>query len=227
MTQPRLDAIFPTCIYSHQLDSNLYQTDIDIAISKYMFNRQDGIQGEYLGLADMHQNPVLQDFYRAIADNARIYTDTLGINNKLFDFYIVKSCLSKHSYNDDTMGRHVHNCSDISFVYYYQVPENSAALMFHDDNQSNQLFGGMFARERDRQMLTQTNPFNATEWYMKPVKGLLVMFPGKLPHSTRKLTEEQFVGERIAIVGDINLVLKPDENNWETGKVSLSKWVRY
>lgn len=225
MTQPRLDAIFPTCVYSCQLDHTLYQTDIDIAINGYMFNRQDGIQGEYLGLADMHLNPVLQNFYKAIADNARIYTDALGINNTLFDYYMVKSCLSKHSYNDDSMGRHVHNCSDISFVYYYQVPVHSAALMFHDDNKANELFGGQFARERDRKMLTENNPFNATEWYIKPEKGLLVMFPGKLPHSTRKLTDKPFTGERIAIVGDINLVLKPEQNNWETGRVSLDKWL--
>jgi hypothetical protein len=28
-------------------------------------------------------------------------------------------------------------------------------------------------------------------------------------------------------VGDVNLVLKPGQDNWETGKVSLDKWIAF
>jgi hypothetical protein len=227
MNRPKIDAIFPTCIYSNTLDTRMFDSDIDRVIDRYMFDRTDGIQGEYLGLADMHQEAVLQKFYTTIMDNIRIYTDVLGLDNSLFDFYMVKSCLSKHTQDTDVMNRHVHNCSDISFVYYHQVPENSAALMFHSGHHNNELFGGLFARERERSMLTANNAFNSTEWYMEPAAGLLVIFPSNLGHSTRKLSEGMFSGERIAIVGDVNLVLKPGQDNWETGKVSLDKWIAF
>ena len=224
MKKPQINAIFPTCIYSNHLDTVKHNNTVEQVLDQYLFDRSAGIQGEYLGLADMQCNPALKDFYTDIADNIRIYTDVLGIRNELFDYHIVKSCISKHSLDQDVMARHTHNCSHISFVYYHQVPANSAVLMFHHDKHNNELFGGLFARERDRSMLTGNNPFNASEWYIEPEPGLLVVFPSKLVHSTRRLTDKMFSGDRIAIVGDVNMVLKSSEDDWETGIVSLDKW---
>jgi len=219
-------AIFPTMIYTNNFDPKISDKLLPF-LSPYDFSSADGIQGEFLGLADMHLDDNLLDFYKMIVNEAGIYIDTLGINNKLFDLYIVKSTLSKISIPEHHFAAHKHFCSDISFVYYVQVPPGSDSLYFLNEFKPNELFGHMFDDVRERNMLTQYNAFNATAHYINPESGLLVMFPGKLLHGTRKMSPEPFTGDRIAIVGDINLVLKPDQNNWETGKVDLSRWRKF
>lgn len=219
-------AIFPTMIYCNNFDPNISAKLLPL-LDPYTFSSDDGIQGEYLGLADMHLDDKLADFYKMITNEARMYLESLCINNDLFDLYIVKSTLSKISIPEHHFAAHKHFCSDISFVYYVQVPPGSDSLYFLNEFKPNELFGHMFDDVRERNMLTQYNAFNATAHYINPESGLLVMFPGKLLHGTRKMSPEPFTGDRIAIVGDINLVLKPDQNNWETGKVDLSRWRKF
>lgn len=227
MNKPQINAIFPTCVYSNQLDSLLYHERLEAILKDYKFEPEQGTAGDYLGLNDLHLNTELTDLWTNIADNIRIYMEVLGINNDLFDLYFVKSFLSLHRTETDNVSRHVHNQIDVSFLYYHTAPENCASLLMHDDNLSNELFGGLFARERNNSMLSETNAFNATEWAITPKPGLLVIFPAKLPHSTLKIAEGSFTGERVGIAGDVNLVLKPYEKAWETGHVSLDKWRKF
>lgn len=221
----RAIGIFPTVIYCNNLNPMINQLLLP-EIEPYRFS-SDQIQGEYLGLADMHLAESLSEFYQIISSEARIYIETLGINNDLFDLYFVKSTLSKLSTPDQHFVTHKHHCSDISFVYYVQVPPGSDTLYFLNEYKPNELFGYMFNHDRDRSMIANINAFNAITHNIDPEPGLLVLFPGKTPHGTRNLSDEPFSGERIAIVGDINLVLKPEHNNWDTGKVNLSNWRKF
>ena len=92
-------AIFPTVIYCNNFDPKISDKLLPF-LSPYDFSSADGIQGEFLGLADMHLDNNLSDFYKMIVNEAGIYIDTLGINVNLFDLYIVKSTLSKISIPD-------------------------------------------------------------------------------------------------------------------------------
>lgn len=231
MSQAKVNAIFPTVIYEHDLDQ---ASDLEPLlrehIKPHMFDRDRGIQGEYLGLAKIHLDPDLEPFYSMIAEEARIYLEVLGINNDFFDLYIVKSTLSLLSNSEDHFSVHKHNSSDLSFVYYLSVPEGADCIFFHNQHKPNELFDGIFAPHRPRKMITEWNPFNAESFYIEPKPGKLVVFPGKLFHSTGPNPNHpngMQAGERIAIVGDINLMLKPEQDNWESGKVSLDVWKKF
>lgn len=227
MTKPSVTAIFPTAIYQNDVQG--FQQLISDNIQPYWFSEDEGIQGEYLGKADMQINPNLRPFYERVADEIRTYLEVIGVDNELFDLYFVKSCLSKISTQKDHMVAHQHYCSHISFVYYHSVPENADCLFFHNHHKPNELFGNMINHERDRSFLVETNPFNASQFYIEPKEEMLVIFPSKLPHSTGPVTGRPLMseGNRVAIVGDVHLVLKPGQDNWETGLVSLDKWSRF
>ena len=228
MDKPIAHAIFPTLIYTNQLgDSPALNHMLEQELKYYLFDADQGIQGEYLGLADMHLNYNLESFYTRVTDNAKIYAETLGVDTELFDFYTVKSTVSKLSRPDQHFVSHKHFSSDISFIYYLRVPENSDSLFFQDNNRSNELFGALFDRDRDRSLLQEDNAFNRTRHWIEPMEGMLVLFPSKTSHGTANTTGIACQGDRIAIVGDINLVLKQGQKDWEMGKVSLDQWRRF
>lgn len=225
MDKPVAHAIFPTLIFTNLLGDRLeINRLLEQNMGPYLFDPAEGIQGEYLGLADMHLDDNLSSFYSKVADNARLYADTLGIDIDLFDTYIVKSTISKISRPNQHFFPHKHASSDISFIYYLKVPENGDSLLFHDRNRANEIFDSLFDRDRERLLIKEDNAFNRIRHVIDPQPGLLVLFPGKTLHSTANTTGMPAAGDRIAIVGDINLVLKSGQDNWEMGKVSLDKW---
>lgn len=225
MDKPIAHAIFPTLIYTNLLKDRIWINELlEQNLDPYLFDREQGIQGEYIGLADMHLVDDLKKFYSIIADNTRLYANTLGIDIDLFDIYIVKSTISKISHPNDHFFPHRHASSDVSFIYYFKVPENGDSLLIHDRNRANEIIDAVFDRDRERLLIREDNSFNKIMHAIEPQPGLLVLFPGKTLHSTANTTGIPAVGDRIAIVGDINLVLKSDQNNWEMGKVSLDKW---
>jgi len=235
--------IFPTAIYTAKpVNKNQYIETIINNISKYQFDSTDTngsylvLSGEYAGKSNMHHDPALEDFYKMIVTHAKSYVDVLGIRENLFDYYINKSWLSVIDGPEHHMQYHIHSNADISFVYYVQVPENSDALSFLNTNKPNELFAGMFdtpaGADTNKNFFKERNPTNFTSWYFNPVPGMLFMFPGsKLQHGTVPSPErtQPPVGKRIAVAGDISIVLKPEYSGtgFESGRTSLNFMKKY
>ena len=61
---------------------------------------------------------------------------------------------------------------------------------------------------------------------MDPQEGSIVLFPSSLAHSTDNTRD--FVGERLAIVGDVILVFKEDgDNDYSMGYLNPKYWKLY
>jgi uncharacterized protein (TIGR02466 family) len=230
--QTQVTFVFPTAIYSaYPENKEKYIQTFTENASKYLFDKTEPnsdftvLSGEYLGINDIHHNPSFEDFFKMIVKHASAYVDVLGVRNDLFDYYVNKSWLSIIQDSDHHMRYHVHSNSDISFVYYVEVPENADCISFANYNKPNELFVGMFDEPEDKSLdktfFKERNTSNYSSYFFPPYPGLLMMFPGKLHHGTVQNPNGKQKGKRVAIVGDISLILKPQYKSFETGRMSL------
>ena len=222
---------FPTAIYTTQPENHERFTKLlNDTVDQYRFDHHADrdwyiVTGEHVGLINIHHNPLYEDFFKMIAYHASSYVNALGMRNDLFDYYVNKSWLSVIDEPDQYMVYHIHSNSDISFVYYTEVPEEPECISFRNPTRPNQLFEGMMDDERpiEKTFFRERNTLNYNTFFIPPQPGLLVMFPGKLPHGTVRNphTNKPQVGRRTAIAGDISLVLKPGYNDFESGRICL------
>ena len=56
-------------------------------------------------------------------------------------------------------------------------------------------------------MVKKYNDLNSRTFYMNPQEGVVIFFPSNVSHGTKAI-DENFNDERLAIVGDVNLILK-------------------
>ena len=75
-------------------------------------------------------------------------------------------------------------------------------------------------------MVKNYNALNSPAFFMQPLEGNLVLFPSSLSHHTRFLGGN-FEGERLAIVGDITLMLKEDQLHYSMGYIDGKYWKKY
>ena len=225
--------VFPTALYTaHLKDFLKYNKIILENIDKYNFNTREiddenyRMTGEHIGKIDIHHNELFRDFFKCISEHAQTYVDFLGIKSELFDYYINKTWLSIIDEPDVHMVFHNHSNSDISFIYYLEVPENPDCISFKNIHRPNQLFVGMMGDERpiEKTFFRERNDLNYNSFFIPPQEGLLVMWPGHLPHGTiqNPYTKELQKGRRNGIAGDFSLVLKPGLNDFESGRISLN-----
>lgn len=224
--------VFPTAIYTAGLSEYKQYNDILLKnLDNYNFNTRDDnddhyrMTGEHLGKINIHHNELFLNFFKQIINHAQTYVESLGIKSELFDFYINKTWLSIIDEPDEHMVFHNHSNSDISFCYYLEVPENADCLSFKNIHKPNQLFLGMMddSRPIEKTFFRERNNLNYNSFYIPPYEGLLVMWPGHLPHGTiqNPYKDEPQKGRRNALAGDISLVLKPGYNDFESGRISL------
>jgi len=221
--------MFPTTVYSAipEPSSKFVETVLN-NISDYVFEPQPrkdylAVTGEYTGKTNIHHNENLKDFFSMVSMHAKKYVEVLGLKSDIFDYYVNKSWLSIIQNKNVHIQYHDHWESDISFVYYIEVPENADCISFSNNYKSNELFPGMFDDDKpyEKTFFVERNESNFTSYFIPPLPGLLVMFPGKLNHGTipnpSGLDQE---GRRVAVAGDITLVLKKGHNDYESGRMS-------
>jgi hypothetical protein len=117
-------------------------------------------------------------------------------------------------------------------VYYANLPHNSDILNFNNHNQPNALFDGLLDTNPDptRCLINEINELNCKSYSIIPEEGQLMLFPSKLPHGTiwhPDNTEGTITGKRVAIAGDINLILREDVVNFESGKLNPRHWRKF
>ena len=145
-----------------------------------------------------------------------------------FNYVITKTWLSRARRTTDEIRWHIHSTSHISFVYYVNIPPDSHVLEFENTCTKNDLFKTINIEDDNpnRTMVENYNPLNSETFYLSPLEGSVAMFRSSLSHNTRFMGGE-FKGERLAIVGDITLMLKEDQLHYSMGYIDNKYWVKY
>lgn len=224
--------IFPTAIYMSQIGNyEEYNKLLLDNIDNYNFETKTEadkffrLTGEHLGKINIHHNTLFNDFFKHIALHAKSYVNFLGIKDELFDYYINKTWLSIVDDPVPKINYHSHSNSDISFIYYIEIPENPDCINFSNVHKPNELFQGMMddSTTVSKTFFRERNEANYNGYHIVPEEGLLVMWPGHIPHGTIKnpYDDKDQVGRRCGLAGDISIVLKPGYNDFESGRISL------
>ena len=226
MSEPELVFLFPTAIYKSTFDN--YEQHNQLLrknLKQYIFeSSSELLTGEYNGQTDIHFIPELEDFFKEVSSNIRSYIYGMGFKEHLMDIYITKCWLSIIDKDDLHMRYHNHTSSDISFVYYLDVPENSDVISFANMHKPNEIFPGSLDDCRDEQhnLIREYNTANYNTYHFFPHEGMFVAFPGGLNHGTiaNPKATKPFKGRRIAVVGDTSIHLKPEVKGLEVGRIA-------
>ena len=97
-----------------------------------------------------------------------------NVMNYESDFKITTSWFTK-SQNSQSSNYHNHNNSMFSGILYLQTDENSGDISFED-----------FNNRRYKLNVKEYNIYNCTEYQIKPIDGLLILFPSEVHHKILK-----------------------------------------
>lgn len=223
--------IFPTTIYIGELPNHEEN-------KKYFYNlypKYDYEETEYIttvseecGNPLLHLEPDLEPLFKNISLHIKNYIQDTLLLKDVFDITITKTWLSRTRNPEYHIPAHTHSSSHISFVYYINIPKNSHKLKFLNIHEPNSLFSDIFhgARNKDSAFVNSYNEHNAQSFSLTPEEGTIIIFPSKLPHGTEAI-DENFKGERLAIVGDCSLILKEDQLKYSMGYVHEKYWKKF
>ena len=135
-----LHALFPTLVYQASLDEPQQYGEAFAERRKESAFRP-GVRGsarynagEYHGEILLHHVPELRPFFGALSAEVTKYLRVLGMKPEFFEMQCLKSWFvlcEPEPDTDESMVAHNHSCSDISWVYYLDVPDASSPIKFH------------------------------------------------------------------------------------------------
>lgn len=229
MQPAQLHALFPTLIYTAQLDDEEQHKDLFTGLmGKYGFETTSQlVQGEYAGKADMHLEPSLAPFMKMVTDHVQNFLSIYALKTECFDYYVSKTCFAILDKPDAAIGPHSHSGSDVTFVYYVETPENAAPLRIMNTG-IGEIMDGLLNSQRslDRTLISEYNQYNCQYYMIEPKAGTLALFLGNTSHMVAP-NADLFAGRRLSVAGDVNLVLKREHNSFEVGKPSLDVWKKF
>jgi uncharacterized protein (TIGR02466 family) len=219
--------IFPTTIYVGNSEKHIQNKKKFYNVySKYDF--EDTTVSENSGNPLLHLDEELQELFDEIVSNTKTYIHEVLLVRDIFNIAVTKSWISRARNKNQEIPWHIHSTSQISFVYYINTPKNSNSLQFLNFNSPNNLFLGMNSeyKKKDRMIIDDYNYHNSNTFYITPQEGHIVLFPSSIRHSTKNINGD-FGGERLAIVGDITLLLKQKELSLSMGYLDPQYWKIY
>ena len=219
---------FPTTAYVGQIENHRqYKEDFYKVYPKFDYdeNECNNTVSENVGNPLIHLEDDLNPLFESIVDHIKNYTTNILNLKDIFNIVITKTWLSRSRNSKNSIPWHIHSTSHISFVYYANIPPNSHAIQFSNDNEPNNLFLGMNAEHRkyERQLIQEFNNINCQTFFISPNEGDVIIFPSKTKHSTKSISDD-FVGERLAIVGDVTLTLKEEYLSYSMGYIDPKYW---
>ncbi len=220
--------VFPTTIYVDKMvNHENYKKNFYDVYHKFDYeeNEVNNTVSENVGNPLIHDEECLDSLFSEVITHVRKYTfDVLKYKN-IFDYVITKTWLSR-SRDHKTIPWHIHACAHISFVYYVNAPPKSHKLKFMNPHHKNSLWLGNKEGKYDHlKMIRERDEINAETFFIHPPEGHIALFPSTLQHATEYI--EGFVGERLAIVGDITCVLKKEYLQFSTGYINPQYWKIY
>ena len=222
--------VFPLTIYVDKISKHeIYKEDFYKLYPKYDYDESTGASTVSEGYVDpfIHLEPSLDPLFREIAGHVRRYIhDTLKFRD-IFNITFTKTWLSRMR-DFKEIPLHIHSTSHISFVYYLNVPPNSHKLTFHNPHCSNSLFKTATSDKGDaeKNLVEEYNLLNSNTFFIHPQEGCVILFPSSVLHGTESVVPN-FKGERLAIVGDITLIMKEEYKHFTNGYVDQRYWRQF
>jgi hypothetical protein len=177
----------------------------------------------------IHQEESLSPLFAEITRHIKCYCKDVLRLKDVFDVVFTKSWLSRSREANHEIPWHLHSTSHVSFVYYLNTPENSQLLQFSNEYSPNSLFKSLFLDDpsgEEYNIVEEFTEINAETFGLTPIEGNLILFPSKIPHCTKSPSDE-FNGERLAIVGDVTLVLKEEYLSYSYGYINEKYWKKF
>lgn len=226
--------IFPTTIYVGEIDNHLkYKEDFYQIYPKFQYEQVEGdvvnTVSENQGNPLIHLEEILDPLFREICNHIQTYIQNVLCLRDIFELVITKTWLSRAQDVDQEIPWHIHSPSHISFVYYVNIPENSHSIQFSNKEKPNHIFPTVFSDDyvgSEMTMVKKYNDLNSEIFYLLPKEGTVVLFPSKLPHRTKSVSSK-FKGERLAITGDVTLILKEEYLSFSNGYTNEKYWKKY
>jgi len=230
-----LHALFPTLVYQSRPEGHHeYQRAFQEEAQRFQFQTEPGsggkhFTGEYHGQILLHQQASLRPFFNTLAEHVSSYLQVLGMKPAFFEMQCLKSWFvvcPPDSDGDNAIVMHNHSCSDISWVYYVDVPEDGPVIRFHAGRRLNTApFESSFHYDwnnEEKSAVDKLNWWNRDTWSIQPKTGDLLMFPGHQLHSVDANCSESM---RTSVAGDISLVLREEHLNLEYGRTASRHWL--
>lgn len=229
--------IFPTVIYVGEIENHSEYKKIfyNKIYNKFNYDQINlktktvNTVSENVGNPLIHLENDLDSLFGEICGHIKNYLQNLLNTKDIFDIAITKTWLSRAQEVDHEIPIHIHSPSHISFIYYLNIPDNSHSIQFSNHNTPNSIFTGIFCNDSDGDnlnMVKEYNDLNCEIFYILPQEGNVILFPSRLPHSTKSVSDE-FKGERLGISGDITLILKEEYLSFSHGYIHEKYWKKY
>jgi uncharacterized protein (TIGR02466 family) len=222
--------LFPTIVYRGEITCHQeFKQKYFEELCKYWhwsedLPREEIESPENSGRYFLHHNESYKDFFKSLDLNVRNYLKVLDVDESKMNVYVTKSWLNIHKQELPNTKIHIHNCSDISFCYYINCNETSDKLCFHQTKNNNELSEFMFQTTKSGKynLIEKYNKYNCNNYTVTPIEGTVVLFPSSMMHSTLK--NQNMMGTRVSICGDITLTVKEDYTKCEYSRVDPSLW---
>jgi uncharacterized protein (TIGR02466 family) len=175
--------------------------------------------GDVNGYAFLHERPAYEKLFGLVSENLRAYTNELGADPELFDFYFTRTwgTIQKRK---EQIEYHAHMQSHLSAVYYPQVPKDSGMLMFSVAPNHNEFLQGLILPRHVESGVLRPSPLLAQNMNINVEDDLLILFPSKIEHATQPNPTGK---TRISIAADIVCVLR-DPTGHEVFLPPLDRW---
>ena len=169
----------------------------------------DAWTGDTQGFENLQKNTIFDEFFLEVKKNINEYLEQLAIDIDQLDIFIQRSWATI-SHGNETIAKHKHMQSHISFAYYLKKNSNDANLMIHDEVTRNEVIPGLFGSisSLNRKVLKKINVLNSSQITINVKEDDIVFFPSKTPHSTQPTNSNE---ERISISADIVCIAKNSE----------------
>ena len=191
-----IEDLFPVPLYHEQLN-----LDTD-AIANYCLDLKKNTPGVEASNVGGWQSPLLtgtpeplKDLFTAIDTHAEKYQEVLQYKHPLKIDNLWANINGDKDYNVE----HTHTNVVMAGVFYIQAPpldKNDGALKFKHP------LGQILEYDWPYNSLKETNRYNTTNWFVKPIVNQLLLFPGWINHTVvpHKNKDE----ERISISFNLN-----------------------
>ena len=229
-----LHALFPTLVYqTHVAESQVWRERLEEVSPEFhpASEAESGSRhfaGEYHGQILLHQQERLRPVFLGLAREVERYLNVLGMRPHLFDMQCLKSWFvicDASGDEPDAMMAHNHSCSDISWVYYVDVPDDTPIRFHAPGPQPTAPFGSAFHYDWQNEAKSAVNRqtwWNRDSATIQPRDGDLLIFPG---HQLHSIDANRSGRPRISVAGDIALTLKPEFKDLEFGRVAREHWL--
>lgn len=221
----KIHELFPLIIYQGdvQCHEEFKKNNLE-SLRNYWFNGYENESPEYSGKIFVHLKDEYKSFFKELRNHVDNYFENLNVDYTKLSYHNIKSWVGCH-FNDDAppLRPHIHNESNLSYVYYLKTDETSDRLCIVQDKNKNECVGGIFETSLQKNLITNYNKYNCNYYTITPKEGTVIIFPSNTGHFTQKFAERK--GERIVIPGDIRVTLKEEHFNHHQSSTHPSQWL--